>query len=166
MVPADKPPTRVLLVDDEQDLVEFLSRRLLKRGYTVHATTSGKEALAAAARQSFDVAIVDLKMPLMDGITVMKELKVKQPFIETIMLTGHGSHNSALEAGKLQTHRYLLKPYDFDKLVEEIDAAAAERRVLLNAEFTRELKALMDGSTSALEIAGETERLRRKYEQP
>ena len=74
MVPADKPATRVLLVDDEQDLVEFLSRRLLKRGYTVHATTNGKEALAAAAQQNFDVAIVDLKMPLMDGITVMKLL--------------------------------------------------------------------------------------------
>jgi DNA-binding NtrC family response regulator len=163
---AEKRTTRVLLVDDEQDLVEYLSRRLVKRGYAVRAVTSGKEAVGAAADETFDVAVVDLKMPTMDGITVMKELKVEQPFIETIMLTGHGSHESALEAGKLQTHRYLLKPYDFEKLVEEIDDAAAARRESLTAAFQRELKKLMDGSSSAHEIKEETERLRREYEQP
>jgi DNA-binding NtrC family response regulator len=166
MAEALDPAIRVLLVDDEQDLVDYLSRRLIKRGCTVRAVTSGQEAVVAAADEIFDVAIVDLRMPIMDGISVMKELRAEQPFIETIMLTGHGSHDSALQAGKLHTHRYLLKPYDFGKLVEEIHAAAAARRETLAAEFARELKELIDRSVSARDIQAETERLRRKYEQP
>jgi len=166
MVDAGKRATRVLLVDDEEDLVEYLSRRMVKRGYVVRAVTCGKDAVRAATEETFDVAVVDLKMPVMDGIAVIKKLKDHQPFIETIMLTGHGSHESALEAGKIQTHRYLLKPYDFEKLIEEVDAAAAARREALAAEFQREVKRVMDGSTSAHEIMEETERLRRKYEQP
>ena len=165
MVEADKQPARVLLVDDEQDLVDFLSKRLVKRGYDVRAVTNGKAAVAVVAEQTFDVAIVDLKMPVMDGIAVIKAIKAQQPFVETIMLTGHGSHDSALEAGKLLTHRYLLKPYDFDELVERIDEAVTARRELLRAELGRELHELMDGNLSARDIMTETERLRRKYEQ-
>lgn len=165
MVEADRQPTRVLLVDDEQDLVDFLSKRLVKRGYEVRAVTSGKAAVALAAEQTFDVAVVDLKMPVMDGIAVIKAIKAQQPYVETIMLTGHGSHDSALEAGKLQTHRYLLKPYDFEQLVERIEEAAVARREMLRTEFGRELREMMDGNLSPRDIVRESERLRRKYEQ-
>lgn len=165
MTDVDAAAARVLLVDDEQDLVDFLSQRLAKRGFTVHAATSGRSAIAVAAQRTFDVALVDLKMPELDGIAVIKELKALQPFIETIMLTGHGSHESALEAGKLQAHRYLLKPYDFDKLVEKIDTAVEARRVALREQYLRELEQVRRRS-SAREIKAETERLRLRYEQP
>ena len=165
MAPGENRATRVLLVDDEQDLVDYLSQRLVKRGCTVRAVTSGAAAIAAAAEQTFDVAVVDLKMPTMDGIAVMKALKARQPFMEIIMLTGHGSHDSALEAGRLQAHQYLLKPYDFDQLVEKIESAASARRLALQEQFHSELQDLRK-RLSAREIKEEAERLRRKYEQP
>jgi DNA-binding NtrC family response regulator len=165
MAEAEKAATRVLLVDDEQDLVDFLAKRLVKRGYVVRATTNGEDAVAAATQQTFDVAVVDLKMPVMDGIAVIKKIRAQQPFLQTIMLTGHGSHDSALEAGKLQTHRYLLKPYDFDKLVERIDEACAARRETMREEFTRRMNELTRRNVSARQITSEAERLRREYEQ-
>lgn len=105
---------RVLLVDDEQDLVEFLAQRLLRKGITVTATTSGPEALEAVRRQAFDVAVVDLKMPLMDGVEVLRRVKEMQPYLEVIMLTGHGSAESAHAAGRLDAFRYVMKPCDYE----------------------------------------------------
>ncbi|MFO7653469.1 MAG: response regulator [Candidatus Krumholzibacteriia bacterium] len=171
MVEDRKRPARVLLVVheqhacDEQDLVDFLAQRLLKRGYTVHAATTGPDAIAAARNQTFDVAVVDLKMPQMDGIQVIEQLKDMQPHLETIMLTGHGSTDSALQAGKLQTFRYLLKPYDFGQLVEQIDDAVATRRQTLRDRFEAELEKVIGSNASPREIIHESERLRREYEQ-
>ena len=70
---------RVLLIDDEQTLLEYLSKRLLKEGFIVKATFSGEEALEVAANNFFDVAVVDLKMPGMDGVETQKRLKEIQP---------------------------------------------------------------------------------------
>ena len=164
---ADTEPraVRLLLVDDEEDLVDFLSQRLVKRGFVVETATSGERAVDLAGGRTFDVAVVDLKLPDMDGIAVIRELKKLQPFVETIMLTGHGSHETALEAGKLQTYRYLLKPYDFDQLIEKIGSAVEARRAALRARYLEELQELQRRS-SAREIKAETERLRRRYEQP
>jgi DNA-binding NtrC family response regulator len=165
MVAVEFPTPRVLLVDDERDLIDFLSQRLAKRGFSVRGADSGESALELATQCTFDVAVVDLKMPKMDGITVIKRLKALQPFIETIMLTGHGSHESALEAGRLQAHQYLLKPYDFDDLVEKIKTGVEARRESLREGYLRELEQVRKRS-SAREIKAETERLRRRYEQP
>jgi two-component system NtrC family response regulator len=158
-------PIRVLLVDDEQDLVDFLSHRLLKHGFTVTATTAGTEAIDAAATQKYDVAVVDLKMPVMDGIEVLEKLKEQQPFLKTIMLTGHGSHDSALEAGRLQAFHYLLKPYEFDELVSVIEKAASVKRKAQLAAFRAEQERVIDNCSTAMEITEATERLRKKYEQ-
>jgi DNA-binding NtrC family response regulator len=156
---------RILLVDDEEDLVTYLAHRLLKKGFTVTATTSGADALAAVERQTFDVAIIDLKMPQMDGIEVLARLKAVQPFLEAIMLTGHGSTESALEAGQLQAFRYLIKPYDYDELLALINAAHTKKREELAAKFQAELQKVVDGGETGLEIAEATEKLRREYEQ-
>jgi DNA-binding NtrC family response regulator len=156
---------RLLLVDDEEDLVTFLAHRLRKREVEVTISLCGEDALAAAARQTFDVAIVDLKMPGLDGITVMERLKQLQPFVEVLMLTGHGSHDSAWEAGRLQAYRYLLKPYDFDELLAVIREAAATRRRRMQTEFERKLTDLMAGTTSARDLIAESDKLRREYEQ-
>jgi DNA-binding NtrC family response regulator len=160
-----KAAIRLLLVDDEEDLVTFLAHRLRKRDVEVTIALCGADALSAAVRDTFDVAIVDLKMPDIDGITVMEKLKERQPFLELVMLTGHGSHDSAWEAGRLQAFRYLLKPYEFDELLEVIRQAAAQRRRNLQQEFERKLTELMAGTTSARDLIAESDKLRREYEQ-
>jgi len=165
MTMGESQRVRLLLVDDEEDLVTFLAHRLGKRDVDVTTATSGAEALEFIDGRIFDVAVVDLKMPDIDGITVMERLKVRQPFTEILMLTGHGSHDSAWEAGRLQAFRYLLKPYDFDDLYQLIIAAAEQRRRRMEEEFEQKLSDLMMGTTSPRDLIEESDRLRREYEQ-
>lgn len=156
---------RILLVDDEEDLVEFLSHRLLKKGFFIAAAHSGAEAVAAVERQTFDVAIVDLKMPEMDGIEVLERAKDLQPYLEVLMLTGHGSHESALEAGRLQAYRYLQKPYDFADLLERITEAHEARKQALAKAYQQATQRAIERSGTARELLETQERLRRTYEQ-
>jgi DNA-binding NtrC family response regulator len=161
----EHPPIRLLIADDEEDLVTFLAHRLRKRGLDVTMALSGAEAVSAANELKFDVAIVDLKMPDLDGITVMEEIKSIQPFLEVLMLTGHGSHDSAWEAGRLHAFRYLLKPFDFNELFDLILAAANHRRTKMCTEFEDRLESLMTGTTSPRDLIEQSEKLRREYEQ-
>jgi DNA-binding NtrC family response regulator len=158
-------PIRLLIADDEEDLVTFLAHRLRKRGIDVTMALSGAEAVSAATQLTFDVAVVDLKMPDMDGIQVIEQLKALQPHIEVLMLTGHGGHDTAWEAGRLQAYRYILKPHDFEDLITLIIEASAHRRTKMKQEFERQLDELMTGSTSPRDIINESEKLRREYEQ-
>lgn len=158
-------PIRLLLVDDEEDLITFLAHRLTKRGLDVTTAYCGKEAIAAAAEKVFDVAVVDLKMPDMDGIEVMENLKRIQPFTELLMLTGHGSHDSAWEAGRLHAFRYILKPYDFEELYELVNAAGESRRQRMKEEYEKKLEELMTSTTSPRDLIEESDRLRSEYEQ-
>lgn len=165
MAPDDPKPIRLLLADDEEDLVTFLAHRLRKRNFDVTIALSGAEAVSAATELVFDVAVVDLRMPDLDGIQVTSQLKAIQPNVEVVMLTGHGGHDSAWEAGRLQAFRYILKPHDFGDLVAVIEEAAEHRRVRLRSGFEERLEALMAGTTSARDIIEESEKLRREYEQ-
>ncbi len=155
----------VLMVDDEEDLVSLLSQRLKKRGMDVVTATSGAEALAVAELRQFYVAVVDLKMPGMDGVEVMQKLRAAQPFIQTIMFTGHGTTESALEAGKLSTFRYVMKPCPFDELVDIIREAHRRKRTDLRRLFQEEMRIAMRQSSTASDILAAGERLRQKYEQ-
>jgi len=161
----DPKKLRLLLVDDEEDLVTFLAHRLRKRNIDVTMALSGHEALSAANELKFDVAIVDLKMPDIDGIAVIQELRVSQPFIEILMLTGHGSHESAWEAGRLQAFRYLMKPLDFEELHKNILAAWEHRNQQMKSEFESKLEALMLSTTSPRELIQQSDELRQEYEQ-
>ena len=166
LVMTDESKTlRLLLVDDEEDLVTFLAHRLRKRGIEVTMALSGHEAISAANELKFDVAVVDLKMPDLDGIAVIEQLRVSQPFIEILMLTGHGSHESAWEAGRLQAFRYLMKPLDFDELHKHIQAAYESRCNRMKTEFETKLEALMLSTTSPRELIQQSDELRREYEQ-
>ncbi len=158
-------PIRLLLADDEEDLVTFLAHRLRKRGLEVTMALSGSEAISAATEMTFDVAVVDLKMPDMNGIRVIEQLKAIQPHIEVLMLTGHGGPDSAWEAGRLQAYRYILKPHDFEDLHDVVLEAAHHRRKKMKREFETQLNALMTGTTSPRDIITESEKLRREYEQ-
>jgi len=158
-------PVSVLLVDDEPDLVELLAERLRSRGYDCVGAISGEEALAVCEHRSFDVAIVDLKMPGLDGVEVIQRIKMIRPFTETIMFTGHGTTDSALEAGKLDAFRYLLKPVDFETLVTAIEKAADHRRHKLREAYQAELEQIAEHASTSRDILEASERLRREYEQ-
>lgn len=118
---------KLLFIDDEQTFLKYLAKRLVLDGFTVKTTFSGEEGVEAAAREEFDVAVVDLQMPGIDGIEVQRRLKDLQPFLPCIVLTGHGSVENALESGKYNAFKFLSKPVDMDTLIETINAAHAHR---------------------------------------
>jgi DNA-binding NtrC family response regulator len=120
-----KIPTRILVVDDEKDFVEMLSLRLEESGEKVSVAYDGQECLDALAQQSndIDVVILDIRMPGMDGIDVLREIKKRFPLIEVIMLTGHGTTESAVAGMKLGAYDYLLKPADFEELSRKLEGA-------------------------------------------
>ena len=103
-------PIRLLLVDDEKDFVNILSKRFKRRNIEVAKAFSGAEAIQALRGQEFDVAVLDLKMEDMDGIEVLKMLKIMDPKLAVIMLTGHGSAEAAEQGIKLGAFDYLTKP--------------------------------------------------------
>ena len=118
-----KIPTKVLLVDDEEDFAEMLSLRLKELGEKVVIAYSGQEGLDTLAKTSIDVVILDIKMPGMDGIETLREIKKQYPIIEVILLTGHGSTETAVEGMKLGAFDYLIKPADFSDLAAKLEGA-------------------------------------------
>jgi DNA-binding NtrC family response regulator len=118
-----KIPTRILLVDDEKDFVEMLGLRLQEVGEHVTPAYSGRECLKILEEKEIDVVILDILMPGMDGIATLKEIKRRFPLIEVIMLTGHGTTESAVEGMKRGAFDYLLKPAQFESLTTKLEAA-------------------------------------------
>ena len=118
-----KIPIRILLVDDEKDFVEILSLRLEEAGEKVTSAHSGQECLDILETKEIDVVILDILMPGMDGIETLREIKNRFPLVEVIMLTGHGSTESAVNGMKLGAFDYLLKPARFGELTAKLEAA-------------------------------------------
>jgi DNA-binding NtrC family response regulator len=116
-------PIKILVVDDEEDFVEMLSLRLKEKGDQVFTASNGSDCLNHLDKQSIDVVILDLKMPGMDGIETLKQIKARHPLVEVIMLTGHGTAETAVDGMKLGAFDYLIKPSDFDTLTQKLDAA-------------------------------------------
>ena len=122
-------PFNFLLVDDEKQFVETTARRLRKRGFTVYCTFSGGEALnLLAENDTVDVVVLDVLMPDLDGINTLKPLKKKYPLVEVIMLTGHATVPSAIEAMKHGAFDYLIKPCDLKDLIAKAEQAAARKK--------------------------------------
>jgi len=119
---------RLLLIDDEKDFVNILSKRLKRRSIEVKKAFSGAEAIQALRGQEFDVAVLDLKMEDMDGIEVLKMLKIMDPRLAVIMLTGHGSAEAAEQGIKLGAFDYLTKPCELEELLGKIMAAYAHHK--------------------------------------
>lgn len=154
---------KVLLIDDEEELVEYLSKRLLREGFTVKAVTSGEAAVSAVEEEDFDVAVVDLKMPGMDGIVTQYQLHQRRPFLQCIVLTGHGSFDAALESGKQQAFRFLQKPAEHEELVRVIREAAEHKKDVQAKKFQEEMECIMNSGGSPREIMERVERLKRKF---
>jgi DNA-binding NtrC family response regulator len=121
---------KILLVDDEERFLSTTQKVLRRKGYDVLTAGSGAEALVTLDRNPVDVAIVDVKMPGMDGIATLKEIKRRHPLVEVIMLTGHGTFESAVEGMKSGATDYLTKPSEIDELLEKVAEAFERRRRL------------------------------------
>lgn len=118
---------KLLVVDDEVAFLDSISKRLELRGFEVTKATNGKEAIEFARNKKFDLALVDLKMPGLDGKQVLEILKSEHKYIEVIILTGHGSLDSAVECTKLGAFDYLPKPYELDDLIVKLKEAYKAR---------------------------------------
>jgi len=120
-------PKRILLVDDEVAFTNSLSRLLLIRGYEVKAVNDGKEALRVLGEAPFDAVVLDLKMPGMDGITTLEEIQQLGLFTQTIILTGHGTGETAEKAREMGAHDFLHKPFDLKELLASIEGALKKK---------------------------------------
>lgn len=120
--------TVVLLVDDEIPFVETMTKRLAKRDLTVISANGGPEALTILNQDDrVDVVILDVKMPGMDGIETLREIKKAHPLIEVIMLTGHATIETGIDGMKLGAFDYLMKPCDIDMLLQKVQEAKAKK---------------------------------------
>ncbi|NVM56987.1 MAG: response regulator [Desulfobacterales bacterium] len=120
---------RVLVVDDENDFLETFVNRLRKRNLDVTGVESGEKALELLDKALFDVVILDVKMPGMDGVDTLREMKKKRPLMEVIMLTGHASVESGIEGMKLGAFDYIMKPADIDELMEKMRQAHEKKSI-------------------------------------
>ena len=121
---------RILLVDDEETFVLNLARILTNRGFSVTTAGNGIEALeCVAARAAFDVVVLDIKMPGLDGIETLRRIKALAPELQVIMLTGHASLDSGIQAIREGAFDYLLKPCDTEELTDKIRTASELERI-------------------------------------
>jgi DNA-binding NtrC family response regulator len=119
----------VLLVDDEVPFVETMTKRLTKRELDIIPAYHGEEALSKLEEHpNIEVVILDVKMPGMDGIDTLGEIKKRHPLKEVIMLTGHATVESAIEGMKKGAYDYLMKPCDIELLVNKVTEAAKKKR--------------------------------------
>lgn len=120
---------QLMLVDDEKAFLDTLTKRLEKRDLSVTTAYSGEEALAVLEKNDgIETVILDVKMPGMDGIETLAEIKRRRPMVEVIMLTGHATVESAIEGMKQGAFDYLMKPCEIDQLVTKVEEATKKRR--------------------------------------
>ena len=120
-------PLIVLIVDDEKDFVEMLSQRFQDDGHVVRVAYNAEEGLESLAEQEPDVVVLDIRMPGMDGIAALRKIRARHPLVEVVLLTGHGSAETAVEGLKLGAYDYLQKPTKYEALLEILKAARARK---------------------------------------
>ena len=118
---------RILLVDDEAEFVDALAERLTIRDYDVTTALSGEEAVEKVKQYNFDVIFLDVRMPGMDGLEVLREVRNLKPLTEVIMLTGHATVETAIEGMKNGAFDFLMKPCETEALTEKIEKAVERK---------------------------------------
>ena len=152
-------PIRVLVVDDEAGLRRFLVKELAARGFTVDSAASGEEGLKKIAEAIYDVVLLDMKLPGMDGLTALREIRREAPAPEVLILTGQGSVETAVEAMRAGAFHYLTKPFHLEELEIQIQKAREQSALVRRASaFER----LMSGSYA--QLIGESPTLERVRE--
>jgi DNA-binding NtrC family response regulator len=123
-----KKSMKILLVDDEKDFLKSTSKALDRRGFEVKTAENANDALNLLEGESFDVAVLDVRMPGMPGDQLFREIKRKRPGLPMIILTGHGTIQQAFNTSREGIFDYLIKPCDVDKLAEVVRQAVESRR--------------------------------------
>jgi len=136
-----KAKAKILVVDDDPNLRKTLCDILRIKGYDTVAAATGAEAVAAAGQDTFSLALIDLMLPDMQGLDVMARIKAISPLTEAIILTGHASMDTAIEATRQGAYSYLLKPYQMDELLRNIqhgvERQQAQEEIIRLASFPR-----------------------------
>ncbi|HVO24852.1 MAG TPA: sigma-54 dependent transcriptional regulator [Candidatus Margulisiibacteriota bacterium] len=152
---------RILLVEDEANMVRTLTKILERKGYVVDAAATGEAALQRFAERSYDLLITDLNMPVMDGLQLLREMKERHIAPATIVLTGHGTIQSAVEAMKLGAGDYLIKPCHPDELLLVAARLLELRQLRREVQYLR--TQLSTGDRYG-ELIGKSSRMREIYE--
>jgi DNA-binding NtrC family response regulator len=132
----------VMIVDDEEDFLETLMKRLEKREVNITGARSGEEALDLLDQNPVDVVLLDVKMPGMDGIETLREIKKRHPLMEVILLTGHANTDAAIQGMELGAFDYLMKPMGIDELLYKVQDAY--ERVSIQKEKIKRMGDVMD----------------------
>ncbi len=130
----------LLIVDDEQEFREMTIKRLNKRDFCCYGAENGEEALEQVDQKDIDVVLLDVKMPGMDGIMTLKEIKRMKPDIEVVMLTGHASVESGIDGMRLGAFDYLMKPIELEPLIEKLKEAYEKKRMHQERMETAKIK--------------------------
>jgi DNA-binding NtrC family response regulator len=138
---------KLLIADDEAKFVDSIAERLEMRGLAVAKAYNGTEAVRLAREETFDLALLDLRMPGLDGREVLRILKEEQKHIEVVILTGHGSLDSAVECTKLGAYGYLPKPYELDRLLEVLEEAYHARLTKTLASQQERIARVMENAS-------------------
>lgn len=134
---------KVLLIDDEVEFLENLSERMSLRGMNVSTASSGTDAVDALESEGYDAIVLDLQMPGMDGIEVLKHIRENSPNMQVILLTGHATLEKGIEAIKLGAMDFMEKPADIDVLTEKIKKAQARKMVLVETQTEEKVKKII-----------------------
>lgn len=134
---------RVLLVDDEEEFVRALAKRLKARGLNVEFTGDGNSAVEKLKQSDFDVIVLDLAMPGIDGLETLKRLRKVDPDIQILLLSGHGSIKSGIEAMKEGAIDFLEKPAEFQELLAKIEEASTRRMVLVEKRRGKQVAGIL-----------------------
>ena len=160
----NKEKISLLIVDDEEDFLRAISRSLAIRDFHVVTANRGEKALEVAKSYPVDIAIVDLKMPGMNGLETLEALKKVHPWMEIIILTGHGTIDSAVEATRSGAYSYMQKPCELDTLMQML-IEAYKKRVMNKQQLAEkrvdELIKIAQGR-SAREILSQLKEIDRK----
>jgi DNA-binding NtrC family response regulator len=143
---------KILLVDDEAVFTNNMAKLLKNRGYHVTAVNSGEAALHELEEKNMDVVVLDLKMPGMDGLATLKEIKSLGLFTQTLILTGHGSIDTALEAVKLGAYDYLTKPCEIDELVAKIEKAWEKKDDEFKKDMKEKIQKVVESPSSVFDV--------------
>jgi two-component system C4-dicarboxylate transport response regulator DctD len=126
---APKAAIRLLMVDDERDFLSAVAPGLERRGFEVKTAENGRTALDLLAREAFDVVVLDVKMPGLDGISVFRRISELAPQLPVIMLTGHGNIQDAFETSRQGVYEYLTKPCRVESLADTARRAHEDRQL-------------------------------------
>ncbi|MEE9590958.1 MAG: PAS domain S-box protein [Thermodesulfobacteriota bacterium] len=144
---------KIIIIDDDVGACESLSDIFEEIGYSVSTANTGSEAVSMAGKTAFDIAFIDIKLPDMDGLEILKELKTGNPEIDCMIITGHASQQNAISALKKGANDYFVKPLDINEITRRVKETLDRkflRRELRNSE--ERLRAIIDNSTAIIYV--------------